>query len=510
MASNNRAPKQWALTSNETLNSFKNWKANLEFTLSLDSSFKPFLKDGVTWEMQTSLNPSRGFTDDAADVANGQKKEEKVAALNLMLGLIANWATVISRSQIIERSTSLNNIWNTLRQHYGFHVTGSRFLDLHSIKLSAGERPEDLFQKLVSFIDDSLLTTDCGLTHHSAKVEKNEEMSPTLENVIVALWLERLHVNLPALVKQRYGSELRNKTLASIKPEISQALSSLLEELSSGEDSRIMRAQTFSSRRGGGQSGFNNNSQQNRPSKYCCLCRTANRPGYDSHYLTQCRFLPESDRRRLTSAPSARIRAVDVAEADNGYDENYDHDPHSSNQNNEYPSEFDNQHDAYPPALYDDNFMPSRSSQQMIPFNPIQRRIPSLASVHRRVTTRKSPILQCFYRHIPISLCLDTGAESNLISRSIAKFMNLAFSKTTQGALQADEKTPLAVIGEVTGIKISKGAYVFTLDALIVEEEIGYIVAGEPFLEVNDIAVRPAKRIIIIQGRETIPYAANF
>ena len=52
-------------------------------------------------------------------------------------------------------------------------------------------------------------------------MEKNEEMSPTLENVIVALWLERLHVNLPALVKQRYGSELRNKTLASIKPEIS-------------------------------------------------------------------------------------------------------------------------------------------------------------------------------------------------------------------------------------------------------------------------------------------------
>ena len=146
----------------------------------------------------------------------------------------------------------------------------------------------------------------------------------------------------------------------------------------------------------------------------------------------------------------------------------------------------------------------------MVPFNSVHRRIPSLASVHRRVTTRKSPILQCFYRHIPISLCLDTGAESNLISQSIANFMNLAFSKTTQGALQADEKIPLAVIGEVTGIKISKGAYVFTLDALIVKEEIGYIVAGEPFLEDNDIAVRPAKRIIIIQGRETIPYASNF
>ena len=118
--------------------------------------------------------------------------------------------------------------------------------------------------------------------------------------------------------------------------------------------------------------------------------------------------------------------------------------------------------------------------------------------------------MQCFYRHIPVSLCLDTGAESNLISESKAKSLGLSYTKTDQGALQADEKTPLAVIGEVTGIQINKGAFVFTLDALVVKEEIGYIVAGEPFLEENDIAVRPAKHIIIIQGRETIPYASNF
>ena len=34
------------------------------------------------------------------------------------------------------------------------------------------------------------------------------------------------------------------------------------------------------------------------------------------------------------------------------------------------------------------------------------------------------------------------GAESNLICESIAKSMNLKYSKTDQGAVQADEKTP--------------------------------------------------------------------
>ena len=104
MANSNRAPKQWQLTPNETLNTFKNWKENLVYSLSLDSSFKPYLKDNVTWEKLTSTSPNRGFTDDNTDVPNSQKKEEKVATLNLMLGQIANYATIISRNQC-KRST---------------------------------------------------------------------------------------------------------------------------------------------------------------------------------------------------------------------------------------------------------------------------------------------------------------------------------------------------------------------------------------------------------------------
>ena len=501
MANNNRAPKQWQLTQNETLNSFRNWKENLVYSLSLDSSFKPYLKDNVTWGKLTSTSPHRGFTDDPATVTvNNQKKEEKVATLNLMLGQIANYATIISRNQIVKSSTSLNDIWTKIRQHYGFHTTGSRFLDLGNIRLKGGERAEDLYQTLVSFIDDNLLTTETQLTHHSAAIEKDEEVSPSMENMIVYLWLERIHVNLPSLVKQRYGAELRNKTLASIKPEISQALSSLLEELSAGEDSRILRAQTYSNRRGGSAQASHNSSRSSN--KYCCLCRAANRPGYDSHYLSQCRFLPESDKKRISSSGS-KIRSVEALEYDNDSDQeivrNFDH-------HQQQTAEFETYGEYENPAgpLYDEANNNAASRQFSV-----HRRIPSLASIHRRVTTSKSPVMLCFYKHTPVSLCLDTGAEANLISVLVARSMNLQYSKTDQGALQADEKTPLKVVGEVTNIKITKGAFTFNLDALVVQSDITYIVAGEPFLEENDIAVRPAKRIIIIQGRETIPYATS-
>lgn len=75
-----------------------------------------------------------------------------------------------------------------------------------------------------------------GITHHNETIEEDEELCPSLENVIVLTWLRLLHPGPPKLVKQSYGMELRARTLASIKPEISQALESLLEELRTSED----------------------------------------------------------------------------------------------------------------------------------------------------------------------------------------------------------------------------------------------------------------------------------
>ena len=60
-------------------------------------------------------------------------------------------------------------------------------------------------------------------------VTNDEKLTPTLENVIVITWLRLVHPDLPALIKQRYGTELRSQTLASLKPEISQAILSWMD-----------------------------------------------------------------------------------------------------------------------------------------------------------------------------------------------------------------------------------------------------------------------------------------
>ena len=131
-------------------------------------------------------------------------------------------------------------------------------------------------------------------------------MTPSLDNMVVLTWLKLLHKGLPAFVKRKYCTELRTQTLASLKPEISLALDSLLNELQNDEDAKAYRAAVQS--RGSRWSQRSNNSrnfskdrsQESKSEKVCELCKQAGRT-YLGHQLSKCKFLPESERRYIFS-----------------------------------------------------------------------------------------------------------------------------------------------------------------------------------------------------------------
>ena len=152
MAASPRVPRQWQLTMIETITSYESWRQNLIYVLSLDKNFVRFLD--ATWQKQTAANPCRGLTDDGTAIPEAQRltAAQKNAHLDLLLGQIANFCPVISRNSIVKHSTSLNDIWQKIRQHYDFQSSGAHFLDLASIRLQPDERPEDLFQRLMAFL----------------------------------------------------------------------------------------------------------------------------------------------------------------------------------------------------------------------------------------------------------------------------------------------------------------------------------------------------------------------
>ena len=240
MASSSKAPKQWSLQSDATITQFEAWKNNLIFTLSLDKINAQFLTSNATWLKHSRTAVNRGFTDDADTVAEGSRLTavQKASALQILLGQIANYAP-INRATIIKQSTCLNDVWKAIRLHCGFQANGARVLDLADMALKPGERPQDLFQRLLAFLDDNLMKTDGGIRHHNETITEDEELTPSLENVVVVIWLSLLHKDLPKLIKQRYSTQLRSHSLASVKDEISGALDSLLEEIQNNQDSRV-------------------------------------------------------------------------------------------------------------------------------------------------------------------------------------------------------------------------------------------------------------------------------
>lgn len=459
MAVSQRAPKQWSLTTNETITSFESWKNNLVYVLSLDSNFAPFLGN-MTWTKKSTTNPNRGLNDDGNTVAEDKRltAAQKVIHLDLMLGFIANFCPIISRNSIVKSSTSLSDIWQKIRQHYGFQSSGSHFLDLALIKRHPDERYEDLYQRITAFFDDNLLTVGGGIKHHGAEITVEEEMTPSLENVVVYLWLSLIHQNLPSLVKQKYGTELRNQTLSSIKPEISQAMDSLLDELRSIEDTKAFRAVTSAPPR------------RRKQFRSCILCKTANRP-HNSHNLEDCKFLPERDRKLR-----ARTRLIP------------DEAPYETDPDEDYLTESE----MVPPVdLPKSNTTPD-----------IER--PSA----RRVDVVQSPYLKVFYKSNPVKVTIDTGATTNMVLYSFAKMIGLPISPASQSASQADGVTPLNVVGE-THSQFTRDEFTFNFNALVVKNLDVDMLAGTPFLSKNDITPRVAKNEIIVQGHTIYAYGPS-
>ena len=457
------APKPRELTRDETFVSFRNWCHTLRYRLSLNTNFAPFLK--TTWGKKTAQNPLRGLTNDGDDVEQAARKTaaQKEEQLNFMLEQVASFAPVISRNSIVKNSTSLDDIWQKLRQHYNFQTTGAQFLDVVDIKKGPDEYPEELYERLLAFYEDSLLTSTSGITHHGDAITDDEDLTPTLENTIIVIWLQLIHPGLPHLVKQRYGSELKNKTVASLKEEISSSLKHLLDELSSMEDvkafrskadeddSRVMKASGFK------RFDMNRRSQQKKPSRSCTICKLLKKPGYDTHDIENCRQLSYNERQRLNKPGKVRMT---------------------------HHGEF--------------------SDEEQFDIDVEEEGLLNKPTA-RRVRISPSPTLKMYYRHKPLTLTLDTGANTSLVKTSFAKYIGFHISPATQSVYQADGQTTMTVRGEVHCM-LTRNNDSFYLDALVVDDLDDDILAGIPFQEDNDIACRPAMKRLVIKGSELLQY----
>ena len=88
----------------------------------------------------------------------------------------------------------------------------------------------------------------------------------------------------------------------SIKPEISQALTSLLDEIRAADDAKIMRTAVSNYRKPtGSRASYKTRSRPNRPTRSGLLCKKAGRPD-NANFMSGCSFLPERDHKYIAKA----------------------------------------------------------------------------------------------------------------------------------------------------------------------------------------------------------------
>ena len=131
-----------------------------------------------------------------------------------------------------------------------------------------------------------------------------------------------------------------------------------------------------------------------------------------------------------------------------------------------------------------------------------------IANQALRVQIRQSPYLDTFFRDRHVQLTIDSGATGNMIRTSTAVLLKAEIRKTSQSAHQADGSSPLTVVGE-TRLYFTRDDHELYFEGLVIDNLDVDVLAGIPFMEHNDISVRPAKRLLTIRGYLTYSYGSS-
>ena len=143
----------------------------------------------------------------------------------------------------------------------------------------------------------------------------------------------------------------------------------------------------------------------------------------DSHYLSECRFLTDEDRKYLLKARQIIGIVTDISD-----------DELSDNTSGLSPSE--------------------SVSEPLSTF---------------RVSIPQSPYKDTFHGHNHVRLTIDSGATGNMIRLSTVQRLNAGVDATKQSAKQADGSSPLNVLGE-TRLTFNRDGLKFHLEGLVIAD----------------------------------------
>ena len=273
---------------------FEGWKNGILYNFRLDPEIKPYLKSDLVFGVKTKTKPNRDLKNSGSG-DNVITAEDQCEIVDMMLMQIANYCPTIPYNDIVLDCGSLKDVWQTIRLHSNIESSGALLNDCFNITRNSSETPQQLYSRLKQAYDDNLIKA-ASIKYKDTVLASDEELSPTLHCSIILHWLQILHPGLRDLVTQRFGTELRGASYASIFPEISRSVDSLMKDLTGSEATSVCRFnESYSNRARGSYSRpkpFTRSTHSNS-TRTCDYCRITGRRAYATHSIDDCRFLKE-------------------------------------------------------------------------------------------------------------------------------------------------------------------------------------------------------------------------
>ena len=222
---------------------FKAWKGQLIIYLKQSVDYRRFLPGGfyANWSANDEVEDriENLHANDNPQHNPEQRLSDRRTQLETFLSIIAGLCDASQYEDVMQRSTSVEWIWNLIESDHDIQKKGRHFLKLDAITFDkTGTQTHTAFYKSLRshFVDNLRKRGERVKSRNNEQLPEDEKLSPTLENTIVYMALKDIDPRLPSYVEQVYGHRMDvDTTLYDLQPEIFQALPKLLNDIDTKE-----------------------------------------------------------------------------------------------------------------------------------------------------------------------------------------------------------------------------------------------------------------------------------
>ena len=535
MSHGRKVPIPRKLDTQETAASLRLWRVAFSNYYRADAYFGIFIQADTKWNVTAD---DWGFADEGANSHLKRTKAQLKSDCSMFLETLASYLPDDYLVEKISKNTKdMAGVWEIIESYYGVQISSETFLALSKLKKKSTESHRQFYLRIEGFVSKHL-------TKGSVKVEDvtsppaGDKLTISLKNVLVILWLDKIHDKLIDCVRLDYAQELREgKQLIELMPRIADNVENILARHDvAGGVSRLAieedadgdvqtHVQRIDQARGRGQRGGRGGGRASARGQ-------VNQPQIKAGTCAHCEYLSQTLRLKINSnhdpqncfRKNVAVRLIEMDNADSFSEASDLGTSTSKSRMSSNLSSFQTENGSCSESMLENEVMKNVPCVQTIQSTPLSdlpghlleqkvlRVQQRLVDSEAQPAQARSPALTLKVNDCSLLAVLDEGAEINVISTRLAKKCNLRILPSKHLARAADS-SKLRVRGQLASplnlVTVLHHVPVRLDHVVVVDNLNAELLIGEPGKASNFIITVPFEKRIIIRfhGNEYVfPY----